>query len=91
MYNHVILLAQQKKTRRRAAAIIRAGYKFSKIYRFRVCVNCGGSKCQKTKNIRRSKVSKALYLKLLQFGNKTFEDTRDDAHLQKLSTGTETE
>lgn len=90
-YPSVILWAQQKKIRRRGAATIPAGYKFSKIYRFRVCVNCDGSKCQKTKNKRRSKVSKAVYFKLLQFGNKTFEDTRDDTHKQKQSTGTETE
>ena len=87
----MLYYGHNKKIRRRGAATIPAGYKFSKIYRFRVCVNCDGSKCQKTKNKRRSKVSKALYFKLLQFGNKTFKDTRDDTHKQKQSTGTETE
>lgn len=87
----MLYYGHKQKIQRRGAAIIPAGYKFSKIYRFRVCVNCDGWKCQNTKNTRRSKVSKALYLKLLQFENKTFEDTGDDAHKQKQSTGTETE
>lgn len=81
----MLYYGHKQKIRRRGAAIIPAGCTFPDTFRFRVCVNCDGSKCQKTKNTRRSKVSKALYLKLLQFGNKTFEDTRDDAHRTKDS------
>nr|DAK16585.1 MAG TPA: hypothetical protein [Caudoviricetes sp.] len=38
----VLYYGHKQKIQRRGAAIIPAGYKFSKIYRFRVCVNCDG-------------------------------------------------